>query len=380
MLYFDNNATTRPLDEVVEAMLPFLRDAYANPSSIHQFGQSARHRLELAREQTARLIGAAPREIIFTASGTESINTAIRSALAARPTCRRILTTAVEHSATLRVCEHLAEHGYTVDYVDVDHAGRLNEEEWSKRLTDDVALATLLQANNETGALFDVPRLAALAADRGIPVHVDAVQSAGKLPIAVADWPVNYLSLSAHKFHGPKGAGALYVRKRSRATPLILGGSQERNLRGGTENVPAIIGLGAAAQAALRDMSDTAARIARLRDDFETRLLAAVPFASVNAAGAPRIHNTANISFAGLQAEAILIVLSEAGICASSGAACSSGSLEPSHVLKAMHVDERSAHGAIRFSLSRYTTPAEIDEAVHTIPPLLTRLTALTPR
>ncbi|RME41631.1 MAG: aminotransferase class V-fold PLP-dependent enzyme, partial [Planctomycetota bacterium] len=227
LIYFDNNATTKPLPEVVEAMSPFLHDEYANPSSVHRFGQSVRHRLECAREQVAALIGASPREVIFTSGGTESINTAIRGLLAHRPQCRRIVTTAVEHSATLRVLERLADEGYAVDTVGVDHDGRLDREAWTARLRDDTALATLLHANNETGVLFDVGELAAEACARGIPVHVDAVQSAGKIPIRVRDWPVQAVSLSAHKFHGPKGIGALYLRRRTPFEPLLLGGSHE---------------------------------------------------------------------------------------------------------------------------------------------------------
>lgn len=377
VIYFDNNATTMPLPEVVEAMLPFLRNAYANPSSIHKLGQSVRHSVECAREQVARLIGATPKEIIFTSGGTESINLAIRGALQIHPERRRFVTTAVEHSAGLRLARQLATEGYTVDYVGVDRDGRIDEAEWQAKLTDQTALASFIHENNETGVIFDAARLATIASNRHVPVHVDAVQSAGKLAIDVASWPVQLLSLSAHKFHGPKGVGALYVHRRMRIAPMFLGGHQERQLRAGTEHVAGIVGMGVAADIARRDCTDVARKVGALRDALESAILAGVPFAFVNGRGAERIYNTTNISFAGLQAEAILILLSEAGICASSGSACSSGSLEPSHVLKAMGIEDRIAHGAIRFSLSRFNTREEVDRVASTIPGLLARLTAL---
>ena len=379
-IYFDNNATTQPLPAVVEAMLPFLQGEYANPSSVHQFGQSIRHRVECARQQVAQLIGASSKEIIFTSGGTESINLAIRGALGMFPERRRIVTTAVEHSAVLRVLEELDAECYEVDYVGVDRQGRINEAEWDAKLTDKTALATLMHANNETGVVFDVACLAAVAADRGIPVHVDAAQTVGKLPLDFSSWPVQLVSMAAHKFHGPKGVGALYVRRRTRLSPLILGGGQERKLRGGTENVAGIVGMGVATEIAGKDYEKVAETVGTLRDSLEAGILTNVPFAHVNGRGAERIHNTSNISFESLEAEAILILLSEAGICASSGAACSSGSLEPSHVLKAMGIEERIAHGAIRFSLSRFNTREEVDRAISIIPGLLARLTALNRR
>ncbi|MCH7838815.1 MAG: aminotransferase class V-fold PLP-dependent enzyme [Planctomycetes bacterium] len=380
MIYLDNNATTQPLPEVVEAMIRSLREGYANPSSVHQFGQSVRHQVECARAQVAAMIAATPKEIVFTSGGTESINLAIRGALSIHPNRRHIVTTAVEHTAVLSLMEQLETQGYTVDYVGVDRQGRLDEEQWARRLTDDTALASIIHANNETGVIFDVRRLAAVAADRGIPVHVDAVQSAGKTPINVGDWPVQLVSLAAHKFHGPKGAGALYVRRRTRIEPLIVGGRQERLLRGGTEAVAEIIGMGVAAEFASRDCETVSASVRAMRDALEAGILANLPSARVNGAGAPRNGNTSNISFPDLEAEAILLLLSEAGICASSGAACSSGSLEPSHVLKAMGIDESTGHGAIRFSLSRFNTQQEMDRVVAALPDLLSRLTVLSNR
>jgi len=377
LIYFDNNATTQPMHQVVEAMLPCEREAYANPSSIHEFGQSVRHRMECAREQVADLIEASPREIVFTSGGTESVNLAMHGAVGLHPQRRHLVTTAVEHSSVLRVTEKLEAQGYTVDYVGVDREGRINEDEWSAKLTDQTALASIIHANNETGVIFDVARLAGMAADRGIPVHVDAIQSAGKLPIDVSSWPAQFVSLAAHKFHGPKGVGAIYVRKRTRLDPLIVGGSQERERRGGTEHVAGIVGMGMAAEIAKADCAQVAEDVGRMRDALETDVLATIPFAHIISQGAKRLYNTTNIAFEELEAAAILILLSEAGICASSGAACSSGSLEPSHVLQAMGIDNRIAHGAIRFSLSRFNTPDEVDRVVAALPGLLSRLTVL---
>lgn len=376
-VYFDNNATTQPLPEVVDAMLRCLRDDYANPSSVHRFGQSTRHKVETAREQVAGLIGASPREVVFTSSGTESINLAIGGAIRARAGKRRFVTTAVEHSAGMRVAEQLEAEGYAVEYVGVDGEGRLDLAEWGEKLTEDTALASLIHTNNETGVILDVPGAVAIAVERGVPVHVDAVQATGKIPIDVSSLPVQLMSLAGHKFHGPKGVGALFVRRRTRLTPLLVGGAQERGLRAGTENVAGIVGMGVAAEAASASMDEVARQVGALRDLLEEGILSSVPFARVIGAGAGRIHNTTNIAFEGIEAEAILILLSEAGICASSGSACSSGSLEPSHVLKAMGIDERLAHGAIRFSLSRFNTAAEVERVVAMLPGLLSKLTAL---
>ncbi len=377
MIYLDNNATTRALPEVQEAMAHAQREFYANPSSIHQFGQAVRHRVEIAREQVARLIGASPKEIVFTSGGTESINLAIRGALQAHPGRRRIVTTAVEHSAVLRVTERLAEEGHDVHYVGVDEEGRIDEREWASKITPDTALVSFMHANNETGVIWDVTRLAEIAAKNGALIHVDAVQSAGKLPFDVSQWPAHMVSLSAHKFHGPKGVGALYVRRRTRIEPLIVGGSQEHELRGGTENVEGIIGMGVAAELARTHCHEVAQKVGALRDEFESRILNSIPSTHVQGSKADRIYNTSNISFEGLQSEAVLMVLSEAGICASAGAACSSGSLEPSHVLKAMRLPETIAHGAVRFSLSRFNTKSEINEVIRELPSILAPLMQL---
>lgn len=377
-IYLDTNATTQPLPEVVAAMVEMLRASYANPSSVHRFGQAVRHRVETARAQVAELIGAAPAEVVFTSSGTESINLAIRGVMAKRPDRRRFVTTQVEHSAVLAVADSLEREGYAVARVGVNESGLVDADAWRAALTDETALVSIQHANNETGVMQDVARLASIAAERGAVVHVDAVQSVGKTAVAVGEWPAQFVSFSAHKFHGPKGAGGLYVRRRTRLHPLIVGGRQERSLRAGTENVAGIVGMGVAAEAARAELSrpDVSGR-GELRDAFETAVLNSMPIAHVHGSDAPRIWNTSNIGFAGLAAEAILILLSDAGISASSGSACSSGSLEPSHVLQAMGVEERSAHGAIRFSISRFTTRGDLDEVAGLLPSLLGRLTAL---
>lgn len=358
-------------------MIPFLESSYANPSSVHAFGQAVRHRIECARQQVAELIGATPKEIIFTSGGTESINLAIRGTLALHPQRRHVVTSAVEHSAVMRLSEQLQTEGYEVDYVGVDDEGRLDEDEWTSRITERTALVSLIHANNETGVLLDVARLCSIASERGVPVHIDAVQSAGKLDIDVTQWGAQLVSLSAHKFHGPKGVGALYVRRRSGLVPQIRGGQQERSLRGGTEHVAGIVGMGVAAEIAATERSTFTARIRALRDELEAGLTERIPIATVNGRGSPRIHNTSNISFAGLSGEAILLLLSEAGVCASSGAACSSGSVEPSHVLDAMGLDAKRVHSAVRFSLSRFTTRDEIQFVVNKMPVLLSKLTTL---
>ena len=377
MIYLDNNSTTQPLPEVQAAIAHTQRELYANPSSIHQFGQAVRHCVEIARTQVAALIGASPKEIVFTSGGTESINLAIRGALRTHPARQRIVTSAVEHSAVLRVVERLAQEGYDVQYVGVDREGRINLGEFESALTPDTALVSLLHANNETGVIWDVKHLAELAAKTGAIIHIDAVQSAAKIPIDVSQWPAHLVSLSAHKFHGPKGVGAIYVRRRTRIDPQIVGGSQESELRGGTENVEGIIGMGVAAEIAGKQCQEVAQMVGALRDALEKGILSIIPNTHVQGASAPRICNTANISFEGLQSEAVLMVLSEAGICASAGAACSSGSLEPSHVLKAMNLDEAVAHGAVRFSLSRFNTKAEIEEVVRQLPAILEPLRTL---
>jgi len=380
LTYLDNNATTRPAPEAVEAMLPYLGEWYGNPSSVHRFGQRARQAIDEARGRIAALVGSAESELLFTAGGTESINTALRGLLALRAPRQRIITTTVEHSATRELCRQLAREGATITELPVDSAGALDLDQLRAALGtgDDVALATIMWANNETGVLFPVADIAAICKAARVPFHCDGTQAVGKVPVDVKAAGIDAMSFAAHKFHGAKGAGALYLRRGLRARPLIIGGPQEQGRRGGTENVAGIVAMGRAAElaaAALPQMS----RVAAQRDRLEREILARIDDARVNGRTDQRLPNTTNIGFSRLEAEAILILLSERGVCASAGAACSSGSLEPSHVLKAMNVDARLAHGAIRFSLSRYTTDAEIDRALEVLPAIIARLREVLP-
>lgn len=379
-LYLDNNSTTPVAPEVVAAMQPVWRETFGNPSSLHRAGQAARHAVETAREKVAALIGAKPREIVFTSGGTEADNLAIRGTLAAYPTRKHLVTTAVEHEAVLSLCRLLETRGFRVTCLGVDAGGRLDLDRLADAVGDDTALVSVMYANNETGVIFPIPEVAEICRGKGIPLHVDAVQAAGKLPIDVSALGAQLVSLSAHKMHGPKGVGALYVGKGARLRGTQIGGHQERDIRPGTENVSGIVGFGEAARlAAARLAGDYATRVAGMRDRLESAVLERVPFAAVNGDRASRTVNTTNIGFAGISAEAILVALSERGVCASSGAACSSGSMEPSHVLQAMGIDPRVAHGAIRFSLSHETTETEIDEAVGIIVDVTKRLAQLTP-
>jgi len=381
VIYLDNNATTRIDPEVVEAILPWLGEQYANPSSVHHFGQQARHAVEIAREQVAAAMGVRERQIVFTGSGTEANNLAIRGVLAARPEKRHVVTTAVEHDSVLRPMQQLEREGYRVTYLGVDSLGHLDLSELEASLSDQTALVSIMHANNETGVIFPVEKVAALTATKGIPLHVDAVQTTGKVrdasghsPLNLDDVPVDLLTASAHKFHGPKGVGILYLRRGTRLRSQVLGGHQERNLRAGTENVAGIVGAGLALELAMRHLDADSARAAALRDRLEDGICSRISIARVNGDRAGRIPNTTNIGFEALQAEAILMLLSNHGVCASSGSACSSGSLEPSHVLAAMGIDRRVVHGAIRFSLSRFTTEAEIDQVLDLMPGIIERL------
>jgi cysteine desulfurase len=379
VIYLDNNATTRPAPEVVEAMLPLLAEFYGNPSSVHRFGQRARQFVDEARSQIAGSIGCADPELLFTGGGTEAVNTAIRGLLAARAPRRRIVTTTVEHSATRELCAQLVKEGAAdVIEIPVDRQGGLDLDRLDNELTDDTALVSIMWANNETGVLFPVERIAPLCKSKRTPFHCDATQAIGKIPVNVAVLGIDSLSLAAHKFHGPKGVGALFTRRGLRVRPLVIGGPQERGRRGGTENVPGIVGMGMAAQIAARHLADMP-RVAALRDRLEREILARIPDTHVNGRTDARLPNTTNIGFARLEAEAILLLLSEQGICASAGAACASGSLEPSHVLRAMGIDDKIAHGAIRFSLSRYNTEDEIERTLQTLPRLITRLRDVLP-
>jgi cysteine desulfurase len=378
LIYLDNNATTKPDPEVVQAMLTALTEWYGNPSSVHRFGQQARRAVDLARAQIAALIGCAESELLLTGGGTEAVNTAIRGLLASRSPRKRIVTTSVEHSATQQLCRQLAREGAEVVEIGVDRGGRLDLDAWDAALTDDTALATAMWANNETGVIFPVADLARICKSRGVPFHCDGTQAVGKMPVDVKAAGLDAMSLAAHKFHGPKGAGALFIRRGLRVTPLVIGGPQERGRRGGTENVPGIVGMGMAAElaaAALPGMQ----RVAALRDRLEGAILSTVTDTAVNGDPLHRLPNTTNIGFSQLEAEAILLLLSERGVCASAGAACASGSLEPSHVLRAMKIADNLAHGAVRFSLSRFTTEAEIDRTLEILPGVIERLRKVLP-
>jgi cysteine desulfurase len=379
VIYLDNNATTRPAAEVVAAMLPMLEEFYGNPSSVHRFGQRARQALDEARSQVAGLIGCADAELSFTGGGTEAVNTAIVGLLASRTPRKTIVTSSVEHSATRELCSQLAKDGAAnIVEIPVDRQGALDPERLAGALTDDVALVSMMWANNETGVLFPVERIAQLCRGKRVPFHCDATQAVGKIPVNVVELAVDAMTLAAHKFHGPKGIGALFARRGVRVRPLVIGGPQERGRRGGTENVPGIVGMGKAAELAAEHLKDMP-KVAALRDRLEREILRRIPDTHVNGRTDARLPNTTNIGFSRLEAEAILLLLSEQGICASAGAACASGSLEPSHVLRAMGIDDRIAHGAVRFSLSRYTTPDEIETTLRVLPGLITRLRHVLP-
>ena len=378
-IYFDNNATTMVAPEVTEAMLPFFTTYWGNPSSMHTFGGQVAKYVDEAREQVADLFNAKPQEIIFTSCGTESDNTAIWTALQTRPDKKHIVTTAVEHPAILETCAFWERNGYTVTRLGVDEKGNLDLEEYANALTPDTAIVSIMYANNEIGNIYPIPQMAEMAKERGILFHTDAVQAAGKVDIDLSKVPVDMLSISGHKIHCPKGIGMLYVRKGVLFRPFIRGGHQERGRRGGTENVPYIVGLGKACQMAKEGMADELTRVAALRDKLEAGILARVPECKVNGDPAHRLPGTTNIAFRNIEGEAVLLMLDRLGICASSGSACTSGSLESSHVLKAMNVPFKYAHSSTRFSLCRYNTEEEVDFAIENIPPVIKTLRDLSP-
>jgi cysteine desulfurase len=378
VVYLDNNATTKPAPQVVAEMLPYLTEWYGNPSSVHRFGQRARQSVDESRSRIASLIGCADSEILFTGGGTEAINTAVRGLLAARSPRKRIVTTSVEHSAMRELGQQLVKEGLEAVAIDVARDGSLDLDALRAAVNDETALVSIMWANNETGVLFPVERIAAICREKRVPFHCDGTQAVGKIPVNVAELGIDAMSFASHKFHGPKGVGGLFLRRGLRIRPLLIGGPQERGRRGGTENVPGIVGMGKAAEMAKETLPQMP-RVAALRDRLEREILASIPESTVNGRTDARLPNTTNIAFTRLEAEAILLLLSEQGICASAGAACSSGSLEPSHVLRAMKIDDKVAHGAIRFSLSRYTTDGEIDRALAVLPGVITRLRAVLP-
>jgi len=378
-IYFDNNATTRVADEVLREIRPLFCELYGNPSSMHTFGGQIGQRIKKARERVAALLNCDPAEVIFTSGGTESDNAAIKGAIAAAPNKRKVITTRVEHPAVLAVCRDLENLGYTVVEIGVDKQGRLDLAELEAQIDDNTAIVTIMYANNETGTIFPVEKIAEIVTDRGIVFHTDAVQAVGKIPLNLSKSRIDLLSLSGHKLHAPKGVGVLYVRKGTRLSPFMLGGHQESGRRAGTENVPGIVGLGKACELAAENIELENTRVKKLRDKLEKAIIESCPDCRINGDPKNRLPNTTNISFEYIEGEAILLMLDRFGICASSGSACTSGSLEPSHVLRAMGVPFTAAHGSIRFSLSRYNTEDEIDFTVEKMPQIVSRLRELSP-
>ncbi|HBH61821.1 MAG TPA: cysteine desulfurase NifS [Nitrospiraceae bacterium] len=379
VVYLDNNATTKVADEVREAMLPYLGDLYGNPSSMHTFGGQVHRKIEVAREQLAALINAEPEEIIFTSCGTESDNTALMSALLSRTDKRHIITTRVEHPAVLNFCKTMARQGYRVTFLPVDKGGRLNIEELRAAISDDTAVVSVMYANNESGVIFPIQDIADIVKSKGVPFHTDAVQAAGKIPVDVKKLPCDMMSVSGHKMHAAKGVAALYVKKGTPFSPYIIGGHQEKGRRAGTENVASISGFGVASDLAKKHLQTESTHVKTLRDKLEQGLLDTCPDPRINGDRANRLPNTANISFDYVEGEAILLRLNEFNICASSGSACTSGSLEPSHVLRSMGVPFTAIHGSVRFSLSRYTTEEEIAFVLEKMPPIIKDLRELSP-
>jgi cysteine desulfurase len=378
-VYVDNNATTMVAPEVVEAMLPYFSELYGNASSMHFFGGQVQKKVNEARDTVADLLGADPTEIVFTSCGTESDNAAIRGVLDSYLEKRHFITSRVEHAAVNNVATYLGRKGYRVTELLVDRKGRLDLDDLREGITDQTAIVSIMYANNETGVIFPIEEIGQIVKERGIPFHTDAVQAVGKIPINLAKSTIDMLSLSGHKLHAPKGIGVLYIRKGTRFSPFMIGGHQESGRRGGTENVPYIVGLGKACELAKKNMEDENTRVKALRDYLEKRILETIPNVLVNGDRNHKLPNTVSVSFEYVEGESILIMLSDLGICASSGSACTSGSLEPSHVLRAMGVPFTAAHGSIRFSLSIYNTKEEMDYILEHLPRIIARLRDISP-
>jgi cysteine desulfurase len=378
-LYFDNNATTRVAPEVVESMLPFLTEFWGNASSAYQFGHQVKGHLDDARAKVAALINADPKEVVFTSCGTESNNAAIHSALAVNPGKRHIVTTAVEHSANIKYGEFLQRRAYDVTYLPVESDGSLDLHVLDQSIRPDTAVVSIMWANNETGVIFPIEEIAAICRSKNVLFHTDAVQTPGKVQIDVKSTGVDFLSLSAHKLHAPKGIGMLYVKKKTKFQPYVIGGHQERGRRGGTENVPYIIGFGRAAELAMSTFDDENSRVRALRDRLEQTILKTIPNTVRNGAREPRLPNTANIAFDFVEAEAVLMMLDQLGICASSGSACTTGSVDPSHVLTSMNLSPMRARGSVRFSLGIYNSAAEVDFLLDKLPGIIAKLRAISP-
>ncbi len=379
VVYADNNATTKVAPEVVEAMLPYFTEYYGNPSSMHTFGGQVAKRIDIARQQVADLVGADPGEIVFTSCGTESDNAAIWGILHANPHKKHIVTTRVEHPAVYNLGKYLAQSGYHVTELGVDSSGMLNLQELTDAVREDTAIVSIMYANNETGVIFPIEEIGHIVKEKGSILHTDAVQAVGKIPLNLSKSTIDLLTLSGHKLHAPKGVGALFIRKGITFIPFIVGGHQEKNRRGGTENVPSIVGLGMACELAKKYMSEEQTRVKQLRDKVEDEILKKALDVRVNGHKTNRLPNTTNLSFEFVEGEAILLLLNERGICASSGSACTSGSLEPSHVLRAMGVPFTAVHGSVRLSLSRYNTTEDVDCIIEHLPPIIRRLREISP-
>jgi cysteine desulfurase len=374
IIYLDNNATTQLDPAVIEEMLPFLTKYYGNPSSGYGFAAMARKAINLARERLAAFLGCQPTEIVFTSGGTESNNAVINSALQLDVRGKRVVTSSVEHSAVLRPCQDLAKRGCDVTFLGVDRHSNLDVTELEAAIRPETALVSIMWANNETGVVFPIEKIGEICREKRVLFHTDAVQATGKIPIRLRDSPINFLSLSAHKVHGPKGVGALYVSRGTRFSPLIAGGGQENGCRGGTENVASIVGLGKAAEVALKYLAEGKYNIRSMRDRFEKSVLEAVHGASVNGAGAARLPNTSSLSFEGVESSAALLLLDRQGICCSAGSACRTGSQEASHVLRAMNPSSDGARRSLRFSFGRFNTDAQIDRAIEVVPKVIDKL------
>jgi len=378
-VYVDNNATTKVAPEVLEVMLPYFSEYYGNPSSMHFFGGQVQKKVDEARAKVADFLGAEPSEIVFTSCGTESDNAAVLGTLDSYPEKRHLITTRVEHPAVGNVSTYLGRKGYRITELSVDREGRLDLDELKESVTAETVLVSIMYANNETGVIFPIEEIGEIVKAKGIPFHTDAVQAAGKIPLNMKKLKLDMLSISGHKLHAPKGIGVLYIRKGTKFSPFMIGGHQEKGRRGGTENVPYIIGLGKACELAKKHLEEENTRVRAFRDYLEQKILGKIPNTLINGDQVNRLPNTLSVSFEYVEGESILLLLSDLGICASSGSACTSGSLEPSHVLRAMGVPFTAAHGSIRFSLSVYNTKEEMDYIIEYLPPIIQRLRDISP-
>ena len=379
IIYLDNNSSTRIDPEVLEEMMPFLTERYGNPSSAHRFGRQVKDATKLAHERLAALLGCQPNEVVFTSGGTESDNTALHSALQMTPDRRHIVTTSVEHNAVLNYCQTVVSQGCEVTTLEVDDEGHLDLAELERAIRPDTAVVSVMWANNETGVINPLEEIAAICRTKGVALHTDAVQTVGKMPIDLAGKYLQFLSLSGHKLHASKGVGALYVNRNSKFHPMIVGGPQEGGRRAGTDNVASIVGLGKAAELAASTLEEENTRVRALRDRFEETLLAQVEDVAVNGDRAKRLPNTSNVAFLGVDAQAILIKLDQEGVCCSLGSSCTTGAVEPSHVLRAMHMTNERARSSLRFSFGRFNTEAELDRVLEILPRIVSKLRQLAP-